>query len=121
MDIDAMHKEASKIPLWIQIWIRVLVVIPTLTEANRVKAGYTHDLYRGTLKWQMSCFAFVSLAPNMLLQCEMVLCSPPAQFRLSSSLPQTDTSVANGAGRGFFSARNVLLTSSDLPHGVSRW
>jgi hypothetical protein len=117
MDIDEMHKEASKIPLWIpDMDSSAQVVIPTPRADKQSGLGYTHDLYRGITQMEMSCFAFVSLAPVLLLQCEMVLCFLLSSGFLKLAQHGADTSMANSAGReASFPARNVLLTSSDLP------
>jgi hypothetical protein len=64
-----MHKEASKMRAAVdpRYEFRHKFVIPTPRGDKQSGLEYTHDLYRGITLLRYACFAFVSLAPVLLL------------------------------------------------------
>jgi hypothetical protein len=120
MDIDEMHREASKLPLWIpDMDSSAQVVIPTPRADKQSGLGvYPRPLpkYHPQMTDVLLRFRFIGRLFAAAMRDGFMFPLPLSSAFLKLAQHGADTSMANGAGReASFAARNVLLTSSDLP------
>jgi hypothetical protein len=120
MDIDEMHKEALKIPLWIpDMDSSAQIVIPTPRADKQSGLGvYPRPLprYHPQMADVLLRFRFIGRLFAAAMREGFMFPLPLSSAFLKLAQHGADTCMANGAGReASFSARNVLLTSSDLP------